>query len=327
MTTTTSQPSPTTKTLRARGPEDLLAAVPVVLGFEPEESLAMMTFDGPHPFHARIDLPAHGDIEGAVRTLLEPAVRNQVGRAAFVLYTADAALARRVTQRLIPLFAEAGIRIVDCLRADGGRWWPAAGPQRGVPREGRPYDAAAHPFRAQAVMAGQVTLGSRSAVAATIIPDPEAQAATAAALGRASPLGEAQVLAVVSGSLALGGVADVDDLAALLLALRVPRLRDLAWCGMRRESAGAHVGLWSDVVRRTPEAQAADAAAVLAFSAWLAGQGALAWCALERCFAVAPSHSLGGLVGTALQHAMPPSSWPPPGFPDEPDRLEQAERP
>ena len=34
-----------TTTLTARRPEDLLAAVPVVLGFHPRDSLVMLTFD------------------------------------------------------------------------------------------------------------------------------------------------------------------------------------------------------------------------------------------------------------------------------------------
>jgi hypothetical protein len=298
-----------TMTLHAKGPEDLLAAMPVVLGFEPEESLAMMTFDGPHRFHARIDLPRRHELDRAVRSLLEPALRHQIGRAAFVLYTADTVLARRLARRLAELFTEAGIPVIDCLRADGGRWWPATGHRRGVPREGRPYDAAAHPFRAEAVMAGHVTLASRAEVAAVISPDPEAQAETAQALEVASPLGQAGVLALVSASLAPGRVERTADLAALLLALRRPALRDLAWCGMGRESAERHVVLWSDALRRTPDSAAADVAAVLAFSAWLAGRGALAWCALDRCFGAQPEHSLGLLVATALQHAMSPSSW------------------
>jgi hypothetical protein len=44
-------------TLTARTPEDVLAVVPVVLGFEPTESLVMLTFGSDPPFHARVDLP------------------------------------------------------------------------------------------------------------------------------------------------------------------------------------------------------------------------------------------------------------------------------
>ena len=51
--------------------------------------------------------------------------------------------------------------------------------------------------------------------------------------------------------------------------------------------------------------------AVLAFAAWLAGHGAMAWCAVERARAQEPSNVLAGLVAQALEEALPPSSWVP----------------
>ena len=47
-----------THTMTARCPEDLLAMVPVTLGFTPTDSVAMLTFGAVHPFHARVDLPS-----------------------------------------------------------------------------------------------------------------------------------------------------------------------------------------------------------------------------------------------------------------------------
>ena len=41
----------------ARSPEDVLAVVPVVLGFVPADSVVMLTFGASQPFHARVDLP------------------------------------------------------------------------------------------------------------------------------------------------------------------------------------------------------------------------------------------------------------------------------
>ena len=60
-----------------------------------------------------------------------------------------------------------------------------------------------------------------------------------------------------------------------------------------------------------PVALVAPVAGLLAFSAWLAGDGALAWCAVDRCLCADPDHVLGQLVGEALTSAMPPSSWRP----------------
>ena len=57
------------------------------------------------------------------------------------------------------------------------------------------------------------------------------------------------------------------------------------------------------------------AAGLLAFAAWLSGDGALAWCAVERCLAADPDHTLAHLVARALEQAVPPSEWSPPSRP------------
>ena len=50
---------------------------------------------------------------------------------------------------------------------------------------------------------------------------------------------------------------------------------------------------------------------MLAFHAWLAGDGALAWCALERAAEGEPPCSLAEVVAEALEQALPPSLWHP----------------
>jgi hypothetical protein len=52
-----------------------------------------------------------------------------------------------------------------------------------------------------------------------------------------------------------------------------------------------------------------DTAAVTAFCAWRAGHGALAWCALDRCFEVDPGHLLGLALAECLVRAVPPTAW------------------
>src|SRR3954466_11858237 len=47
------------RTVRASGPADLLALVPRLLGFHPQDSVVVITVgDAIHRFHARVDLPA-----------------------------------------------------------------------------------------------------------------------------------------------------------------------------------------------------------------------------------------------------------------------------
>ncbi|MGA8245813.1 MAG: DUF4192 family protein, partial [Nocardioides sp.] len=168
-----------TTTLTARRPDDLVAAVPVVLGFRPRDSLVMLTFDAPRCFHARVDLPAPQPPPAAlgevVDALLEPAVAQQVGRVAFVFYTHDASLAARAAHPLHAAFTAQQIGVIEVLRAHAGQWWRV--PCHPGGRESRPtaYDAESHPFAVQAVFEGRVTLESRDALRETVAPEPGAQ--------------------------------------------------------------------------------------------------------------------------------------------------------
>ena len=93
--TSPASPAPRATTLTARTPEDVLAAVPVVLGFEPLESVVMLTFGGVETFHARVDLPPPTKADDAVGQLLEPALQHRVTRVVFVVYADDGPAAAR----------------------------------------------------------------------------------------------------------------------------------------------------------------------------------------------------------------------------------------
>lgn len=294
----------------ARSAEDLLALVAPLIGFEPEQSLVMLTFGARRSFHARVDLPAPPDLaawEEVADVLLDPAVRHGVRRVVLVLYT-DRDLAARA-RGLRRRFRESGIEVLDVLRVGGGRWYSACG-GGGVPRHGVPFDARTHPMRVRSVVDGRVVLPSRAAVAASLETDEPAARAVAehldAAVGGTPGEGVLDLLAAL-----VGGSEPVGDeaVARLLLALADPEARDRIWSGLDRRGAVAQVGVWSEVLRRAPSEHSADAAAVLGFAAWLAGHGALAWCAVDRCREVAPHHRQGALVARLLQGAVPPAAW------------------
>ena len=75
-------------TFIARSSLDLVAVVPQVLGFHPEDSVVLMTFDRAESFHARVDLPDDEDDQLTVVDLLAGVIaRHRVRRVALVLYT------------------------------------------------------------------------------------------------------------------------------------------------------------------------------------------------------------------------------------------------
>ncbi|MDN4173120.1 DUF4192 domain-containing protein [Nocardioides sp. SOB77] len=313
---TTSHPATGRTPYTARTPEDLLAAVPVVLGFRPRESIVLLTFGAVRPFHARVDLPAtQTEADSTAQQLLEPALRHGVRSVAVLVFTGNDRAGARAGRAVVRAFTRAGIDVVDAIRAHEGRWYVASGPRGDVPLRGVPYDVSAHPFAAQAVLEGRVTHDSREDLAASLAPRPAAVRAVLEAVvampgGESSPQVEGRWVAALVARHVEEGTSPTDDEVARLVVgtLDVP-VRDAAWGLMAREGADRHVRFWVDVVRRTPDAFLADPAALLAFAAWLSGHGALAWCAVDRCEDVARGHRLAGYIAHVLTRAIPPTVW------------------
>jgi len=305
-----------TTTLTARGPEDLLAAVPIVLGFRPTDSVVMLTFDARRTFHARVDLPSLDDLDADLpelsEALLAPCLAHGFGRVAFIVYSGHAALSARVAARLRRDFTAREIGVIDVLRAHHGRWSPVSSRQGAREPTSRPYDDATHPFAAQAVFDGQVTHASRDDLRETLAPDADAQARVVALQGGLGVPGPAEV-GWATDLLVRCVVTRSDpgdaDAARLLWAVGRIDVRDAALFAVSRESSREHLRIWSGLVRQAPTDQVPGAAVLAAFAAWQAGHGALAWCALDRCFEVDPDHALARGLADCLTRAVPPSAW------------------
>jgi Domain of unknown function (DUF4192) len=304
-----------TTTLTARGPEDLLAAVPVVLGFRPSESLVMLTFGGRHTFHARVDLPEPDEtargLRELARSLLEPALQQGVDRVAFVAYTAQPRLASRLARCLEQTFVRAGVGVIDVLRAHDGRW--TCVPRRPAQREDppQPYDDRTHPFAAQAVFAGRITHPTRDDLRGLLAPDAELcrrVAKAGLALPPAGPDELGWTLDLLLRCVTQGHTPSDGESARLLRAAAVVELRDAALYAVGA-APQEHLELWSALLRRASDDTVPDVAALTAFCAWRSGHGALAWCALDRCFAVDPCHGLGLALAECLERALPPAAW------------------
>lgn len=296
----------------ARTPEDLLAVVPAVLGFHPEESLVMLTFGGRRAFHARVDLPeCEADIGPVVDTLLAPALRQRPEKVLFIAYSRDARRAATTALHASDVFDEHGFAVIAPLRSDGTSWCHVERDADPDTAERHAYDVTTHTLTARSVLEGRVTLGSREELVSSVAADPDAAARVLAASesDSARAPGQREVRALVARGLAGGSGLTDADVARLARACLVPGVRDAAWCGLVRETVEEHVELWRSVVVRTPDELVAGVAAVLAFAAWLAGHGALAWCAVDRARVSDPDCSLAVLVADLLQAAVPPAAW------------------
>jgi len=227
-------PTTPSTTLQARTPEDVLAAVPVVLGFEPMESVVMLTFGGGETFHARVDLPPPPGADEAVAQLLEPALLHSVVRVLFVVYADAGPAVRAVVPRLRRAFGRVGIDVVEVLRVHDGRWFAPGRP--GAPPGGVPYDVGDHRFRAQAVLEGIVVHRSRAELEGLLRERPDGVAEVAREVRRSVPSPPGEIGDLVDLRLEAGRFGAA-ELARVLLGLVEAGGRDAAWAPMTRDAA------------------------------------------------------------------------------------------
>ena len=219
--------------------------------------------------------------------------------------------------------------------AADGNHWVSLTPElhETAPRE---YDALAHPFVAEAVVRGQVVLGSRGAVRALLRADPRLVREVDALLGRgpvragvvqiAPQVTSAWVLECLRGHVQQRTLPEISEIARLLRGVEETEGRDVAWAWADRRDARHHVEIWLRVLRGCAPQHRDAAAAVLAFHAWLAGDGALAWCAVEASQANGGECSLASLVQDLLTQAAPPQAWVPLLSPDLSDPFPAGEK-
>jgi hypothetical protein len=340
-------------TLTVRTPAELIAAVPYLIGFHPEDSLTVVAVRGRAVvFTARHDLPdpnlPDAIADADARHIATLVARNDADAATVIGHgTAD-----RVTpaaMRLGDFLHRLGIEVLDVLRVADGRFWSYLCEDPDCcPPEGLPCAPADGLVAAAATYAGQVALPDRESVAAQLDPvtGAERQAMSAATrrasarlaglveraaagpapVGAAGPVADALVREVrragrtaVRGAFRrhrAGGRLGDDEVAWLAVLLEHLPVRDYAW--ERIGDDPWQVALWTDVVRRVEPEHVPPAACLLAFAAWRTGQGALAAVAVDRARSHDPEYSMARLLDDVLHYALAPEvieGWPTPHRP------------
>ena len=152
--------------MRISSPADLLALVPCVLGFHPEDSLVLVVLagEGGSNLHARVDLtPDLTELRAGVASLMTAVRRSEASRVALIAYTDDQVLADDALDLLFEGLIDEGVDWMFAIRADGFRWYNLECDDDCCPPSGRPYDLTTHPITAQSVLDGQVTFRNREA--------------------------------------------------------------------------------------------------------------------------------------------------------------------
>jgi hypothetical protein len=337
--------------VRVGSPTSLLAAIPILLRFEP--SAPSMVVIGTVPPRSEVALALRYDISdpryaaalarhaaailGAQRITTACAVGYGLGK--LVTPVADALRTR---------FTAAGIAMPELLRVQDGRYWSyvCTNPEC-CPPEGTKFDLEAHPITRQHA---RLVLASREALAATVAP---VSGETADSMRRATNAARRRAARIAAGAgqdgragrrllwdLGLKAVADALALyraggefqshrnaAWLALSLLSLRVRDDAWCRMVPEHRDDHQRLWTDLATLARPGYAAAPATLLAYTAWQDGNGALANVALDRALSDDPDYSMAHLIRDALDAGAPPSLARLPMTPEDvADSYEQAER-
>jgi hypothetical protein len=235
--------------------------------------------------------------------------------------------------------------VVDVVRSDGARYWSlSCGDPSCCPPGGVAYDPSSSQVRAEAALAGIAVAPDRAALAARLGPcsgeqETRMRAATRAAerevmaalglRGRRSLSSPSRAAVRAAGSVgaarldrlldrlldsrATGSDALSDaDAAALSVWCSVTCLRDQAWSRIDRAQASRHVELWSAVARKVVPPYESAVLSLAGFAAWVSGDGATAWCAVDRALAADPGYSMARLLGDTLARCVPPDVWVPP---------------
>ena len=303
-----------------------------MVGTEPPRAQVRITL--------RFDIPDPRLAAAVAGSAISHLAANCITTAAVVGY-GPAALVDPVAEEVLRRFPDAGITVTEVLRAQEQRYWSyvCADPEC-CPPEGTPFDAKAHP--AAAKLGGRPVLASRAALAQTIAP---VTGEEAEAMVRATRRAEARARRLIreagnrtgrkarrralygAGLLAVAdaiaryregrGLASRNAAAWLALVLEDLPVRDDAWARMDPGHNEAHLRLWTDVTRLAQPGYAAAPAALLAFTAWQSGNGALANVALDRALADQPGYSMATLLRQALDSGAPPSMARLPMTPEE----------
>jgi hypothetical protein len=315
---------------RISGPEELLAAVPYLVGFHPQDSLVLVGLRNRRvQVTARLDLA--DAVPGGIAYTLAAMSRGGVTSVIAVIYADDMEIDEETDPRPWDVLAcieeqtaLRGCRWDDVLLVAAQRWWSlTCTAQECCPPEGRELPSAPTAFTAAATYDGMVVLPDRTALEALLDPVPEAErAALAAAL-------EAAERAAVQETLQAGGdryarsvkralfaaaraadrprwtgLADA-ELARFGAALRVIAIRDAAWIAIEDRRIDGRP-LWRELARRLPAHYACPPLFLYGWAAWRDGNGALAGIAAERAVCTDPDYSASYLLLAAVRDAVDP---------------------
>lgn len=302
---------------RLSTPGDVVATVPTLCGFLPQDSVVVLSLRGRRRrlgLTVRLDLPPAAARHDAAQLLAERVAQDGAATAVVVVF-ADA-LCPELVSELTAQLRRRAVPVVEALHVRSGRWtsYLCVGPC--CPAEGTPVPPVPGLIAAEQALDGRAVLASREDLVRALEPDPTATRAYAGARRQWARLwagdpDEARSTVLRRAGQALdvladGGAPGAEVCAALGAALHDVGVRDeLATWWL--EQPDALLSLAESVARATPPPFDAPACTLLAWLAYARGDGARANVALDRALHGDPQYSLALLLRHALDAAVPPA--------------------
>jgi hypothetical protein len=304
-------------------------AIPMLLGYHPEESLVISCLRG-----SAVDLTMRFDLANlptpdVFAVELADRIRMTGADVTFVaLFTGQRPAGGSLPYAgyIDDLYADPRLRIVEAVLVSGRRWWSYLCPDPVCcPPEGRPLDEGsevATSLSAAFALTGSGTLMDRAALVSSLGTDPDLDVSLArrkvtAARRRAAVLEPAQRLAEIralTDALVERFVDPRADLSDAEIASLAGLMHDVAArddvlvqavTPHRRESL---LRVLRAAARRVPAPLDAPVCTALAWFAYADGDGTTANIALDRALDSEPDYSLALLIGASLDRQLPPAA-------------------
>ena len=297
---------------RLRSPEDLLGAVPFLLGFHPGDSIVAVFIapDGKVQAVGRANLDdSTSEIIAQFRAVLAGQDISHVALMGYGTHTNG----RVLNDILRGLRRDAAILCGLWVSEDEYRCvWDGCAC---LAAHGVPFDPRATVSAATLTAQGHVAAMSRAAVVAELAADRAAQAVVLAAIEQQNDRPASFTVADALQVAERGERLDDVQAAALASLLRQPQAREQAW--LATDDQPWQRQLWFDLTRRVPDSHAGPVATLAAWWAWRTGNEVLAVEALRRALDSDPHSGFTRTIATLITAKIDPAGLPWPLSPDE----------
>jgi hypothetical protein len=302
----------------ARGPADLLAALPYVVGVHPNQCVLVLFLN----LDGRLTDGLVFDRDASLALMLEQSIAMASATdaaAAFVVGYGPLSDADTLTEIADKLHA--AVRVGHCLLVCDGRYYCLGSGCPCTPEHGAVLDPDSSVIPAEMTLRGRAVLPSAQDLDDMVAADTDVQQRTTAALAALPEQLAEDPVDVVSASLAIaraGGQLTDQQVAELAVALTTDEGRTTAWRATT-DQQWQH-DLWRNLTRRVPDAYVTTPANLLAWNAWRRRESLLAWTALTKAATALPDNALSVLIATILTTPLKPEQlpWPlPENFPIE----------